>query len=199
MSKKPRRSRHRHPTDYVRPADPIDDRYQAEIDRSISRLTKQYEAAEKHLAALEKRAGRARLHAEQLESAQARHESIAANRIENERLLSERIATIKEAAKNQRVAAAKAKLQAQHDATVRERARITAERKAQAKAARAREEQIRKSHRAIVDLQGEIEERRRELREIERLMMPATYGGRDSRLRKVRHETGTGVMRLGDQ
>lgn len=56
MSKKPKTSRHRVPTEYVRPADPIDDRYQAEIDRSVSRLTKKYEAARKRLEAAEARA-----------------------------------------------------------------------------------------------------------------------------------------------
>lgn len=190
MSKKPKQSRHRVPTDYVRPADPIDEQYQAEIDRSITRLTKRYAAAEKHLAALEKRAERARIHAEQLADTQARQQIVAANRVENERLLSERIATIKEAAKNQRVEAARAKLLAQHDATVRERNRVTEERKAQAKAARLREEQIRKSRRTFTDLQVEIEERRRELREIERLMMPGSYNNRDSKKGSARHETG---------
>ncbi|MFC9764632.1 hypothetical protein [Rhodococcus jostii] len=46
-------------------------------------------------------------------------------------------------------------------------------------------------------LESEILERRRELREIEKLMMPDTYAGRDGRIRKVRHETGAGTLHLG--
>ncbi|MFC9765691.1 hypothetical protein [Rhodococcus jostii] len=46
-------------------------------------------------------------------------------------------------------------------------------------------------------LESEILERRRELREIEKLMMPDTYAGRDGRIRKARHETGSGTLHLG--
>jgi tRNA(Glu) U13 pseudouridine synthase TruD len=49
VSKKPARSRHRIPTLSVRPSDPVDERYQAEVDASVSRLTRRYEAAHKRL------------------------------------------------------------------------------------------------------------------------------------------------------
>jgi chromosome segregation ATPase len=58
MSKKPARSRHRIPTLAVRPSDPVDDRYQAEIDASVGRLTRRYEAAQKRLQAAEAKAER---------------------------------------------------------------------------------------------------------------------------------------------
>lgn len=190
MSKKPKQSRHRVPPDYVRPADPIDERYQAEIDRSVSRLTKRYEAAERRLKQLEVKAERAEENAKNLAAAKAASEAVAANRIENERLLTERIATIKAAAKTARVEAARVRLQKQHDSVVVERNRISQQRKLEAKAARDREEQIRRSRISLAGLQESIEERRRELREIERLMMPSSYGNRDSRARSARHETG---------
>lgn len=56
MPKHPKVSRHRIPMLGVRPSDPIDERYQAEIDHSISKLTRQYESARKRLEAAEKRA-----------------------------------------------------------------------------------------------------------------------------------------------
>ncbi|MFC9769130.1 hypothetical protein [Rhodococcus jostii] len=46
-------------------------------------------------------------------------------------------------------------------------------------------------------LESEILERRRELREIEKLMMPDAYAGRDGRIRKARHETGAGTLKPG--
>lgn len=133
MSKKPKQSRHRVPPDYVRPADPIDERYQAEIDRSVSRLTKRYEAAERRLKQLEVKAERAEENAKNLAAAKAASEAVAANRIENERLLTERIATIKAAAKTARVEAARVRLQKQHDSVVAERNRISQQRKLEAK------------------------------------------------------------------
>jgi hypothetical protein len=43
-----------------------------------------------------------------------------------------------------------------------------------------------------------VEDRRQELKEIEKLMMPATYMGRDRRRRvRARHETGAGTIQLG--
>lgn len=58
MSKKPKQSRHRVPVDYVRPPEPVSERYQAEIDSSVSRLTRKYERAQKRLAATEARRDR---------------------------------------------------------------------------------------------------------------------------------------------
>lgn len=42
-----------------------------------------------------------------------------------------------------------------------------------------------------------VEDRRRELHEIELLMMPIDYGGRDTRRRHVRHEAGAITIPLG--
>lgn len=56
MSKHPKASRHRIPTLVVRPSDPIDERYQAEIDHSVNKLTRKYESARKRLEVAEKRA-----------------------------------------------------------------------------------------------------------------------------------------------
>lgn len=47
------------------------------------------------------------------------------------------------------------------------------------------------------DLQALVEERRAELREIERLMMPADHTSRDGRRRHVRHESGAITVPLG--
>ncbi|WP_157663001.1 hypothetical protein [Prescottella equi] len=197
MSKKPKQSRHRVPPEYVRPADPVDERYQAEIDRSVNRLTKQYEAAARHLAALERRAERARQTAEAQSTAKARAEEIATNRAEAERLLTQRIEEIKEAAKRARVDGARRELDRRRAEVETERRRATEERKAQLRQARERETRLRASRASLAGLELQIEERRRELREIERLMMPSHYGNRDSRSRGARHETGAGQVHLG--
>jgi hypothetical protein len=61
MSKKPKRSRHRIPACALQPkSDPVDERYQAEIDASITKLEARYRKAEKALAAAERRAEAAR-------------------------------------------------------------------------------------------------------------------------------------------
>lgn len=53
MTKK-RASRHRHPTHITPRVEPISERYQAEIDHSMSKLTRRYEKAKKSLEALER-------------------------------------------------------------------------------------------------------------------------------------------------
>lgn len=123
MSKKPLRSRHRIPTLTVVTSDPIDERYQQEIDRSTARLEKAYRKAQSALEAAQRRAAKAR-----------------------------------EALERQR-----------HNRS------------------------LKREHDRLVSL---VEERMRELREIERLMMPDTYLTRDSRSRRnaARHETGSGLL-----
>lgn len=57
----------------------------------------------------------------------------------------------------------------------------------------------RENRRKYNELLELVEQRRRELRQIELLMMPATYNGRDSRRRGARHETGDGTISLAGQ
>jgi hypothetical protein len=71
---------------------------------------------------------------------------------------------------------------------------------AEKRAAKAWAEVLKKTRgarRRHLDLQALVEDRRRELREIERLMMPTDYTGRDSRRRLVRHETAAISIPLG--
>ena len=128
MSKKPRRSRHRIPACALVPrSDPIDERYQAEIDASMARLQQRYRKAQKALAAAERRAEQARCELE------------------------------------------------------------CAVRQSAAKRARQRYDRL-----LLI-----VEDRRRELRAIELLMMPAAYNSRDSKLRHIRLESGEILIPLG--
>jgi hypothetical protein len=128
MPKKPKHSRHRIPDCALQPkSDPIDDRYQAEIDASVGRLEARYRRAEKALAAAERRA----------ETARAELEAAAAS-------------------------SARAARQRRYDRLL------------------------------LI-----VEDRRRELREIERLMAADGYG-RDSRRRHIRQESGAITIPLGD-
>jgi len=186
---KPRKSRHRIPVLAVVEA-VIDDVYQAEIDQSQSRLEARYRKAEKALAAAEIKAQRSRVQAENLARKQAEAAAIAANRLENERRLNENIERIKEAAKNSRVAEARAELERKHEQAVLKRNAETTARKLEAKQAREREELIRRSRSAVRTLEDEVFERRRELHEIKLLMMPSSYAGSNHRGRTIRHTAG---------
>lgn len=55
----------------------------------------------------------------------------------------------------------------------------------------------RQAQRQLDQLLLVVEERRRELREMELLMIPSDYNGRDSRRRTVRHESGAITLPLG--
>jgi hypothetical protein len=128
MAKKPHKSRHRIPTCALEPrSDPIDERYQAEIDASMAHLERRYRRGQKALEAAERRAQRA---ARELEAAIG--------------------------------AAARRARQRRYDTLL------------------------------LI-----VEDRRRELREIELLMYPDGYG-RDSRRRHVRQEAGAITIPLGD-
>jgi hypothetical protein len=186
---KARASRHRVPLLQMK-SDPITPEYQAEVDQSMARLEARYLRAEKALAAAELKAERARIHAENLARKQAEADAVAANRLENERQLSTFIEQIREAAKNSRLTSARAKLERQHSEAVAKRNVETARRKAEAKATRERRELIAKSRNAIQTLESETAERRRELREIQRLMMPGNYAGRVHRGTAARHTHG---------
>lgn len=105
-------------------SDPVDERYQREVDYSSARLERAYRKAAHALEAAEKRAARA------------------------------------EAAFTRNV----------------------------------RSTRLRGDH---VRLQALVEERRRELRQIAALMIPATVAGRDAHRRHVRQETGAIVVPLG--
>lgn len=189
MSKKPKQSRHRVPVLAVSEA-VIDDDYQTEIDQSQSRLEARYRKAEKALAAAEIKAERHRIHTENLARKQAQAAEIAANRLENELRLTENILRIKEAAKNSRVAEARAELERKHQEAVTKRNAETLARKAEAKQAREREQLIRRSRSVIRTLEDEVSERRRELHEIKLLMMPGSYAGSDHRGHTIRHTAG---------
>jgi hypothetical protein len=189
MSKKPKHSRHRVPVLAVMEAI-IDDGYQAEIDQSQSRLEARYRKAEKALAAAELKAERNRTQAESLARKQAESAVIAANRLANERRLTENIERIKQAARNSRVAEARAELERKHKDAVSKRNAETEARKLEAKQAREREELIRRSRLAVRTLEDEVFERRRELHEIKLLMMPGSYAGSNHRGRSIRHTAG---------
>jgi len=190
MSKKPKQSRHRIPILELK-ADPINEQYQAEIEQSVARLEARYRKAEKALEAAEVKADRARVHAENLARKQAEAEAIAVNRLENERRLSENIDRIKDAAKNARVAEARAELERQQREVTEKRNTETARRREDAKAARDRQELIAKSRIAIRSFESEVAERRRELREIELLMRPGNHASASHRgTGSVRHTHG---------
>jgi chromosome segregation ATPase len=189
MSKKPQKSRHRVPLLEVK-CDPIDEQYQAEIDQSIARLEARYRKVERALAEAEIKAERSRVQAEKLARKQAQAEAIAANRLENERKLSEHIACIKEAAKNARLAEARAKLERQQREVIQKRNAETARRRAEAKEIRERHELLAKSRSSVRLLEAEVAERRRELKQIELLMMPGNYAGRIHRSRSAQHQSG---------
>ncbi|SLD50621.1 Uncharacterised protein [Mycobacteroides abscessus subsp. bolletii] len=119
---KVRKSRHRVPT-LAMTSDPIDERYQAEIDTATNRLERRYRRAQCALQKAQARAQRAlQLH--------AAHPS--------------------------------------------------------------------RANRDVRDgLQVLVERRRAELHEIELLMLPTNYAGRDARRRRVRHETAAITIPLG--
>jgi membrane protein involved in colicin uptake len=185
-TKKPRQSRHRVPP-LTMVSDGVDDDYQAEVDASVARLEARYRKAEKALAAAEDKAERKRLVAEALAEKHRQAEAAAAHRAEEESRLTEYIERIKEAAKNSRVAEARAELERKHREAVERRNAQTAQRKTEAKAVRDFEKQIAAARASSVSLQGAVVERRRELREIELLMMPGNYSGRDHRKRAGQH------------
>ncbi|SHU20739.1 Uncharacterised protein [Mycobacteroides abscessus subsp. abscessus] len=188
MSKKPKRSRHRIPTLTIT-SDPITPEYQAEVDASMERLRRRYEKAQKALADAEARAERAAVHAENLARKQAEAERVAANRLAEEQRLTEYIERIKQAAKESRVAAARDELERQRDDAMRRRAEAITRRQVEAKQNREREvllAQSRSNHASLTELSAE---RRRELREIELLMMPGNYAGRNHRGRSAQHFT----------
>lgn len=189
MSKKPKRSRHRVPTTTVIVSDYVEPEYQAEVDSSMERLERRFRKAQKALQVAEAKAERARVHAEHLAAQQAEAERVAANRIANEQQLSEHLERIKAAAKESRVAEARAALERkQRDVTARRNAE-SAKRREEARATRERQELIRRSRSTFASLEGEVAERRRELRSIELLMMPDNYAGREHRKRGAQHYT----------
>jgi len=127
MSKNHSRSRHRIPDCALElKPDPIDERYQAEIDASIAKLEQRYRRAQKALEAAARRAERGRVAVEHARTS------------------------------------AKKRVQRDYDKLL------------------------------LI-----VEERRAELREIEILMMPTAYNGRDSRRRMFRHETGAITVPIG--
>ena len=190
MSKKPKHSRHRVPV-LTMASDLITEDYQSQIDASMARLESRYHKADKALRFAEVKAERARIHAENLARKQVEAAMINANRLANEQALSENIARIREAAKNARVASARAELECQQREATAKRDALAAQREADAKAVRQRETLIARSRASFRTLDDEVAERRRELREITALMMPGSYAGRIHRGTKgARHTHG---------
>jgi hypothetical protein len=195
MSKKPKVSRHRVPA-LAMTSDLVDADYQSEVDSSIDKLERRYQKAQKALEAAEAKAERARIHAQQLAEKQRDAELVAANRLANESQLSEYIDRIKIAAKESRVAEAREQLERKHRDAVARRNAETVKRKTEAKALREREHLIRQSKSTYAALERAVAERRREVREIELLMMPGNYAGRDHRKRGAQHYTNDRISRL---
>ena len=104
---------------------------------------------------------------------------------------------VKEAAKRQRLAIARQRQLTEWERV--RRAQQARERARQAELDRARRQAVEEARRRSQEydrLLLLVEDRRRELREIEKLMMPEGYG-RDSRLRVARHESGAITIPLG--
>ena len=190
VSKKPKASRHRIPFREMT-SDPVTPEYQAEVDQSMADLERRYAKAEKALQRAEQK--RQRIESREREAARARAEAeqVAENRAAEESLLAQRIGEIKEAAKRARVSEARRDLERQRDDFERRRAEFERQRKLQLR--RAREEQERQAAasaqlRSITDV---INDHHRELREIEKLMMPGNYaGGAHRGTRSIRHQAG---------
>ena len=193
MSKKPKRSRHRVPT-LAMASDEVTTEYQGEVDASMERLRRRYEKAQKALAQSEEKAERARRQSERLALKQVEVARVNAQRHAEEARLGEYIERIKEAAKAARVAAAQIELNRKRDDAIRRRNALTELRRAEAKAMRQREVEIGKAKVAVHIHSDQAQERRRELQEIERLMMPGNYAGRNHRGNgQARHNSGGGV------
>lgn len=192
MSKSPKKSRHRiPPVTFASYKEPLGERYQAEVDASMDKLARQYAKAERALTQIEAKAERARQHQERLESARTRSLEVAANRQRSEQLLSENLTRIKEAAKNARVKEQREKLEAQRADAHRRKLAFEEARRQDQRESRQREIDLKRARAQTLSLADQVEERRRELRAIERLMMPESYNNRDSHRSHVRHQTGT--------
>ena len=193
MSKKPKRSRHRVPT-LAMASDEVTTEYQSEVDASMERLRKRYEKTQKALTQSEEKAERARLRQRALLEKQLQVALINAHRHAEEARLGEYIETIKEAAKRARVAAAQDDLERKRADAVQRRDALTELRRAEAKSMRQREVEIKKVKVSLDGYTNESQERRRELREIENLMMPGNYAGRNHRgTSQARHNSGGAV------
>lgn len=180
MSKKPRQSRHRVPA-LAMASETVTPEYQAEVNASMEKLERRYAKAKKALAAAEAKAERAREQAERLAAKQEESARVAANQAAEEARLSDYLERIKVAAKHARVAEARRDLDRQHREAVAQRNASTARRKAEAKAIREREQLIARSRNDFSRLESDVIDRRREVREIEHLMMPGNYAGRNHR------------------
>lgn len=89
MSKKPKRSRHRIPSFVFSQPDEITPEYQAEIDRSMERLAREFEKARKAAEAAERRKDRALRNAVAAEADRARGAERKKARRDYERRLAE--------------------------------------------------------------------------------------------------------------
>lgn len=193
MSKKPKQSRHRIPGFVLEQAmapEPVDDRYQAEVDASMARLQRQFEKAQKaHAAALVKQE-RLQAQTNALAEKKAAQEQIAARRASEELRLTEYMRRIKEAAKTSRVEQARAQHELNYQEFLERRNQQTAQRQAALKAAREHERELVIARNSLRAATENLAERHRELKEIERLMMPGNYAGRVHRSSPAQHWAG---------
>lgn len=172
-------------------SDEVTPEYQAEVDASMERLQRRYAKAQRALEAAEAKAERARLHAEELAAKQAEAERIAQHQADEESRLAEYIVRIKDAAQKSRVAEARAELERKHCEAIAQRNAATARRQAEIKNARQQCLLAAKRRVDLIRFESDASERRRELREIENLMMPGNYVGRENRGRSTaKHTTG---------
>lgn len=180
MPKKSKGSRHRIPFRELK-SDPITPEYQAEVDRSTAELELRYAKAQKALERAEEK--RARIAAQQARADEnrVRAEAVAANRAAEEALLTRRIEDMRAAAQRARVERARKELDAKRFDAERQRALRASERKAQVQKARDEKRRLAAARLALGDVESVIEDRRRELREIERLMMPGNHAGSSHR------------------
>lgn len=189
MSKRPKRSRHRIPAIAFAPKDSehVDERYQAEVDAAMSRLERMYRNAQKALEAAERRAERTRTHADNLARKQVEAARVAEQRAAEESRLSGYLMRIRDAARH---TAGESGTEREYADTVAKRNAVTALRKAEARDDRERDRTLSQLCAESAELVELVEERRRELREIELLMMPASYAGREHRAFSARHTAG---------
>ena len=146
-----------------------------------------YRNAQKALEAAEHRAERTRAHADNLARKHAEAARVAEQRAAEESRLSRYLVRIRDAARH---AAGESGAEREYADAVAKRNAVTALRKAEVRDARELDRALSKLCAESAELVVLVEERRRELREIELLMMPASYAGRERRAFKARHTAG---------
>jgi len=178
MSKKPKQTRHRIPTEALElRSDPITERYQVEVDSSVNRLEKRWHSARKALEHAERKAEHKREKLEELEAAAARthNYTIAGkNGRENGKENGKGVDT-SDSGDIPDPHNSRHDLENRHRDTQAKCPAQTRGAKAQKVSRRQSDREVRETRAAYVTLQAIVGERRRELREIEALMLPDQY------------------------